>query len=49
MRFDAFAAAAGFDNYFGRTEYNNEKHFDGNWGIWDHHFMPWTLDKMDDA
>jgi phosphoglycerol transferase MdoB-like AlkP superfamily enzyme len=49
MRFDAFAAAAGFDNYFGRTEYNNEKHFDGNWGIWDHHFMPWTLDKMDEA
>jgi phosphoglycerol transferase MdoB-like AlkP superfamily enzyme len=49
MRFDAFAAAAGFDNYFGRTEYNNEQHFDGNWGIWDHHFMPWTLDKMDEA
>lgn len=49
MRFDAFAAAAGFDNYFGRTEYNNEQHFDGNWGIWDHHFMPWTLEKMDEA
>ncbi len=49
MRFDAFAAAAGFDNYFGRTEYNNEKHFDGNWGIADHHFLPWTLDKMDEA
>lgn len=49
MRFDAYAAAAGFDNYFGRTEFNNEKHFDGNWGIWDHHFMPWTLDRMDEA
>lgn len=47
MRFDGFAAAAGFDKYFGRTEYNNEKHFDGNWGIWDHKFMPWTLDQMD--
>ena len=49
MRFDAFTSAAGFDDYFGRTEYNNEKHFDGNWGIWDHHFMPWTLDQMDEA
>jgi len=48
MRFDAFAAAAGFDNYFGRTEYNNEKHFDGNWGIEDHHFMPWTIDRIDE-
>lgn len=49
MRFDAFAAAAGFDKYFGKTEYNNDKHFDGNWGIWDHHFLPWTLDRMDEA
>jgi len=48
MHFDAFSSAAGFDTYFGRTEYDNEKHFDGNWGIWDHHFMPWTLDRMDE-
>ena len=47
MRFDAFTAAAGFDSYFGRSEYNNEAHFDGNWGIEDHHFLSWSLDKMD--
>jgi phosphoglycerol transferase MdoB-like AlkP superfamily enzyme len=49
MRFDAYSSKAGFDNYFGRTEYNNEKHFDGNWGIWDHKFLPWTIDRMDES
>ncbi len=48
MRFDAFASAAGFDYYFGRTEYNNDKHFDGNWGIEDHHFMSWSIDRMNE-
>jgi phosphoglycerol transferase MdoB-like AlkP superfamily enzyme len=48
MRFDAFASAAGFDKYFGRTEYNNDKHFDGNWGIEDHHFMSWSIDRMNE-
>jgi phosphoglycerol transferase MdoB-like AlkP superfamily enzyme len=47
MRFDAFASAAGFDSYYGRTEYNNEAHFDGNWGIEDHHFLAWSLGQMD--
>jgi len=47
MRFDAFTSAAGFDSYYGRTEYNNEAHFDGNWGIEDHHFLAWSLGQMD--
>ncbi len=46
MRFDAFASAVGFDHYFGRKEYGNDKHFDGNWGIEDHHFMSWSIDRM---
>ena len=46
MRFDSYASAVGFDHYFGRTEYGNDKHFDGNWGIADHFFMPWSVDKM---
>lgn len=49
MRFDAYSSKAGFDRYFGRTEYNNEKHFDGNWGIWDHTFLPWTIDRMNES
>lgn len=39
MGFDNFTRLAGFDQYFGRTEYGNEKDFDGHWGIWDEEFF----------
>ncbi len=39
MSFDIFAAAAGYDHYYGRKEYNNEKDYDGNWGIPDEPFL----------
>jgi phosphoglycerol transferase MdoB-like AlkP superfamily enzyme len=42
MGFDAFASAAGFDKYYGRTEYNNEKDYDGDWGIRDEEFFQYT-------
>lgn len=42
MGFDAFANLAGYDDYFGRNEYNNEKDYDGNWGIWDEEFLQFT-------
>jgi len=35
MGFSQYAKSAGFDHYYGRTEYNNEKDYDGHWGIWD--------------
>jgi phosphoglycerol transferase MdoB-like AlkP superfamily enzyme len=46
MQFDAFASMAGFDEYVGRTEYNNEKDFDGNWGIFDEEFLQFTAKKI---
>ena len=46
MKFNGFAAQAGFDHYYGRTEYNNEKHYDGSWGILDEYFNPWTARKL---
>jgi len=39
MSFDIYASNAGFDKYYGRTEYNNEKDYDGGWGIWDEPFL----------
>ncbi|SMO81161.1 LTA synthase family protein [Solitalea koreensis] len=39
MGFSAFAKVAGFQNYFGKTEYNNDDDFDGMWGIWDEPFF----------
>lgn len=46
MRFDGYAAQAGFDNYYGRTEYDNDEHFDKTWGILDEYFNPWSAKMM---
>ncbi|QKG79648.1 LTA synthase family protein [Tenuifilum thalassicum] len=39
MGFQAFANVAGFEEYYGMTEYNNPDDFDGMWGIWDEEFF----------
>ena len=45
MGFQAFARTTGFQDYFGRTEYNQDerfggdKDFDGMWAIWDEPFL----------
>lgn len=46
MQFDAFASLAGYDQYFGRSEYNNDADFDGHWGIWDEEFLQFTARKL---
>ena len=47
MNFDGFCSTAGYTNYFGRTEYNNEKDYDGEWGIWDEPFLQYTAHELD--
>jgi hypothetical protein len=39
MNFNAFAKCAGYDIYYGRTEFNNDTHYDGQWGIFDEPFL----------
>ncbi|MEO9531445.1 MAG: LTA synthase family protein [Crocinitomicaceae bacterium] len=46
MNFDSFTTFAGFENYFGRNEYNNDKDYDGTWGIYDEDFMNWSVDEF---
>lgn len=46
MCFDLFCNVAGFDSYFGRTEYANEKDYDGHWGIWDEEFLQRVADDI---
>ena len=49
MNFDVFAKQSGFDNYYGKNEYNNENDFDGNWGIWDEPYLNYcakTIEKF---
>ena len=52
MGFEAFARTTGYQKYYGRTEYNNdkrfdgEKDFDGTWAIWDEPFLQYYALKM---
>lgn len=46
MSFDIFAKNAGFENYYGRTEYNNDKNFDGTWGIWDEPYLQYYANEL---
>lgn len=47
MGFDAFMNIAGMNEYYGRTEYNNDADYDGIWGIWDEEFLQYYARKMD--
>ena len=46
MGFQAYAKAAGYEDYFGREDYNNDADFDGNWAIWDEEFLQFYADKI---
>jgi len=40
MAFDAFCKNAGIQNYYGLEDYpKSDEHFDGNWGIFDEHYL----------
>jgi phosphoglycerol transferase MdoB-like AlkP superfamily enzyme len=47
MGFDAFTKMAGFQKYFGKTEYANDADYDGMWGIWDEPFFQYFAHEMD--
>ena len=52
MGFQAFSNATGFDDYFGRTEFEQSKRFggeaefDGYWAIWDEPFLQYFCAEM---
>ena len=39
MNFDSYSKSAGYDIYYGRTEYNKDSDYDGQWGIYDEPFL----------
>lgn len=49
MGFDAFMRSAGFEKYYGRTEYANEADYDGKWGIWDEPFLQYFATNLNKA
>ena len=54
MGFQAFSRATGFEDYFGRTEYNQDNRFqgdadfDGMWAIWDEPFLQYMALTMNE-
>ncbi len=47
MGFDMFSKNAGFTNYYGRNEYTgSDSHYDGNWGIFDHHYWQYVCKNL---
>ena len=54
MGFMAFARSTGFQNYYGREDFNQDPRFngdddfDGMWAIWDEPFLQYYVTKMSD-
>lgn len=46
MGFKSFTKAIGVTRYFGLESYPNQEHFDGNWGVWDHHMLTFFGRKL---
>lgn len=46
MGFNAFVKQAGYNEYYGKDEYNNDEDFDGIWGVWDEPFLGYMADVL---
>lgn len=46
MSFDNIVALTKSGRYFGLNEYPDQSHFDGNWGIYDHHYLRYWCDFL---
>lgn len=46
MGFDQFSHLAGFRNYFGRVEYDDDEDYDGQWGIYDGPFLQYAAHTL---
>ncbi|MEN8119064.1 MAG: sulfatase-like hydrolase/transferase [Bacteroidota bacterium] len=46
MGFESFMKVAGYNKYFGMTEYGNDDDYDGAWGIWDEEFFQFYADEL---
>ena len=47
MGFQGFANSLGYNNYYGRDEFNNDDEYDGYWGIWDEPFLQFSKSILD--
>ena len=46
MNFYSTSKSNGFDDYYGRNEYNNDNDYDATWGIYDMPFLQYVAEKL---
>ena len=44
--FTRFATMLGIENYYSMDDYGDKRHYDGNWGIYDHYFLPYVARQL---
>ncbi len=47
MEFGSFAQACGFQQFYDKTNYPYEEHYDGQWGIWDLPYFQYAANTLD--
>lgn len=47
QNFDQYASHVGFNNYYGKNEYEGPESFDGIWGVFDEEFLQYTAKKIE--
>ena len=46
MGFYSYSIKAGFENYYGKEEFNNDEFSDGVWGIYDKPFLNFSINSL---
>lgn len=46
FKFDSFSRACGFDSYFGKDEFGDDRFYDEHWGIYDEEFLQFTAERI---
>lgn len=47
MNFDNYTKKVGYRHYYGKNQYNDDRDYDGNWGIYDEPFLQYTVKQLD--
>jgi phosphoglycerol transferase MdoB-like AlkP superfamily enzyme len=45
-KFDSFTKACGFDAYYGKDEFGDERYYDGHWGVYDEEFLQYSAERI---
>lgn len=46
MDFDAYCYSIGFSKYYALEDYPESSHYDGHWGVYDHHYLNYFVDEV---